>query len=203
MNKEFTIRRMSAGLFYSTLTIVLIFWGICGYLLKMLYLEESALLEILTTIYTILFFIPLIVLLIIDFHLFFTKIAITTKGISITPLFGKKQYIYQNEITAIGYISLAANDVKIYICSASTKQILDFCKNRQKNFVKMFGQKRFEEMKKSERDYWEMAVAVYARYSKSKHICYIYDTSQQHLNRIVEILEKERVDTGQRWKNMR
>ena len=197
MNKEFTIRRMSAGLCYSTLALVLFFWGICVYLLKRLYLEESALLVILlTTIYTILFFIPLTVLLIIDFHLFFTKVAITSKGISITPLVGKKQYIYQNEITAIGYISLTANDVKIYICSASPKQILDFCKNHQKKFVKMFGRKRFEEMKKSEREYWKMAIAVYARYSKSKHIYYIYDISEQHLNRIVEILEKERVDAG-------
>ena len=193
---QMKLRRTSSSIIVLLLVLLVLFFGVCAVILYSLYLDDLVLFYWFTVIYTLLFFAPIISVVIVGLYRYCTRIVITEEGTSVIYPTGRKVYMPREEISVMGRIAFTGLDSKIFFCTASQHEIMDFFQTHQTHCKQLFGEKRMEELKKTEDGRWKMAVAVYARFSRDKYIFYLYHHAESVLEEIAHLLKKEVMITG-------
>jgi len=190
------IRRSSGNntfgiLFLSVFFCVPLVYGLC-----LLYKEDLTMFYILTSICTILFFLPITFVILAELYQYFTIINIDPTGITVTYPSKKVQQISHNEILAMGFFNPYARDSRMFFCMASKEEVIRFFESHPKEYRRMFGKKMIAKRSASEVLKWKVALAVYMRYSKSGKTLFVYNLSKPLLTEIATILEQEIIYTG-------
>lgn len=135
----------------------------------------------------LIYYIPLIILLLYIVYHFVFQVNITNLGVTIRIPFRHNIFIQKDSISAYGIVFRGPRDTRIYFCSASREKIFQYYQNNMDVCKRMFRNGLYEEYVKSEQGCWFMAVYAYVM-SKPKDVCFLASGNLKRVNLVSEIL---------------
>ena len=191
------LRRLSIDQLSLFVMVISIAMAICFFLLNVAYQEDRVLFTIVLIVELILFLIPLTIVLLVSLYEFLTVIKITHNDITISYPFSKEKVIKREDVSAFGLMYFPPMDYRVFICTESKANIIQFYQENIPKCEKMFGRKRMKQFQETDYNCWRMASAVYARYKNKAKMIYLYSLSREKMLEQIELLWKESpINTG-------